>query len=148
MWDETEQQITCPAGLPMRQANRSKDPRCDGRFVYELRYEQSPDHCAGCSLADVCLAVNSKRRTIRRLENQKLLDEQASKMNSERGRASIRQRSIQVERRHGDRKKHRGGRELHGSGLSRVSAETGLIVLAQNSLTLYTQRKNAFDAPP
>lgn len=144
-WDETEQQMTCPAGLPMRQVNRSKDPRGDGRFVYELRFEQSPDHCDGCPLADQCLAVNSKRRTIRRLENQKLLDEQAAKMDSDRGRTSVRRRSIQVERRYGDSKKHRGGRDFRGCGLSRATAETGLIVMAQNSLALYNLRKTTRD---
>lgn len=135
-WDETGQQMTCPAGLPMRQVNRSKDPRGEGRFVYELRFEQAVDHCDGCLLAEQCLAVGSKRRTIRRLENQKLLDEQTAKMDSERGRTSIRRRSIQIERRYGDSKKHRGGREVHGSGLSRATAETGLRVLAQNSLVI------------
>lgn len=135
-WDESGQQMTCPAGLPMRQVNRSKDPRGEGRFVYELRFEQAVDHCDGCLLAEQCLAVGSKRRTIRRLENQKLLDEQTAKMDSERGRTSIRRRSIQIERRYGDSKKHRGGREVHGSGLSRATAETGLRVLAQNSLVI------------
>ena len=144
-WEETRQQMTCPAGLPMRRVNRSKDPRSDDRFVYELRFEQSPDHCGSCPLADQCLAVGSKRRTIRRLENQKLLDDQAAKMDSDRGRASVRRRSIQVERRYGDSKKHRGGRAFHGCGLSRVTAETGLMVMAQNSLALYNLRKTACD---
>lgn len=91
-WDETQQQMTCPAGLPMRRASRSKDPRGDGRFVYELRFEQSSDHCCRCPLAHQCLAVDSKRRTIRRLENQNLLDDQAAKMDSDVGRASTRRR--------------------------------------------------------
>lgn len=147
-WDETEQRMTCPAGLPMRRVNRSKDPRSDGRFVYELRFEQSPDRCGECPLADQCLAVDSKRRTIRRLENQKLLDDQAAKMDSEAGRASTRRRSIQIERRYGDSKKHRGGRDFHGCGLSRVTAETGLMVMAQNSLALYNLRKTALDQSP
>lgn len=147
-WEETGQQMTCPAGLLMRRVNRSKDPRGDGRFVYELRFEQSPDHCGGCPLADQCLAVDSKRRTIRRLDNQKLLDEQASKMDSDLGRASVRRRSIQVERRYGDSKKHRGGRDLHGCGLSRATAETGLMVMAQNSLALYNLKKTAYDESP
>ena len=144
-WEQTRQQMTCPAGLAMRQVSRSRDPRGDGRFVYELRFEQSPDHCGGCELADQCLAKGSKRRTIRRLENQKILDDQAAKMDSDRGKASGRRRSIQVERRYADSKKHRGGRDFHGCGLSRVTAETGLLVMAQNSLTLYNLRKTAFD---
>ena len=147
-WDETQQQMKCPAGLLMRRVNRSKDPRSDGRFVYELRFEQSPDRCGGCPLADQCLAVGSKRRTIRRLENQKLLDDQSAKMDSDVGRASVRRRSIQIERRYADSKKHRGGRDFHGCGLSRVTAETGLMVMAQNSLTIYNLRKTSIDGSP
>lgn len=147
-WEETQQQMKCPAGLPMRRVNRSKDPRSDGRFVYELRFEQSPDRCGVCLLADQCLAVDSKRRTIRRLENQKLLDDQAAKMDSDRGRASVRRRAIQIERRYADSKKHRGGRDFHGCGISRVTAETGLMVMAQNSLAIYNLRKTATDDFP
>lgn len=136
-WDKTDQQMSCPSGQPMRQVSRSKDPRGDDRFVIELRFEQSPELCGSCHLADQCLAIGSTRRTLRRLENQDLLDAQARKMDSEAGRASMRRRWIQVERRYGDSKKHRGGREFHGRGLSRVTAETGLMVVAQNCLTLY-----------
>ena len=69
-------------------------------------------------------------------------------MDSDEGRASVRRRSIQVERRHGDSKKHRGGRELHGCGLSRATAETGLTVLAQNALALHNLRKTAGKQSP
>ena len=146
-WDQAKQQIRCPAGHPMRQVSRSKDPRGDDRFVIELRFEQSPLLCGSCPLSDQCLAIGSKRRTLRRLENQDLLDEQARKMDSEDGRASVRRRSIQVERRHGDSKKHRGGRDCHGRGSSRVTAETGLMVVAQNTLTLYNIRKTSLEHP-
>lgn len=147
-WEESRKQMTCPAGLAMRQVSRSKDPRADERFVYELRFEQSPDRCGACRLASECLGVDSKRRTIRRLENKSLLDDQRKKMNSDAGRASVRRRSIQVERRYGDSKKHRGGRDFHGCGLCRVAAETGLLVMAQNSLVLRNLRKNAVNDSP
>ena len=136
-WDASSQQMSCPTGHPMRRVSRSKDPRGDNRFVTELRFEQSAEVCSGCDLADQCLTIGSKRRTLRRLENQDLLDQQALKMDSEAGRESMRRRAIQVERRYGDSKKHRGGREFHGRGIQRVTAETGLLVLAQNSLTLH-----------
>ena len=127
----------------MRQVNRSKDPRADNRFVMQLRFEQSTERCSGCQLAGQCLSTGSKRRTIRRLENQLLLDAQVLKMESDEGRASGRQRKIQVERRYGDSKKHRGGSQLHGRGLRRATAETGLMVVAQNCLTIYNLEKQA-----
>jgi hypothetical protein len=89
--------------------------------------------------------VGAQRRTIRRLENQSQLDDQAAKMDSDRGRESVRRRSIQIERRYADSKKHRGGREFHSCGESRVTTETGLMVMAQNSLAIYHLPKKASD---
>ncbi len=59
------------------------------------------------------------------------------------GLQSGRNRKMRIERRYADSKKHRGGRELHGRGLSRATAETGLMVVAQNTLTLYLLVKRA-----
>lgn len=64
-------------------------------------------------------------------------------MTSEVGVQSSRNRKMRIERRYGDSKKHRGGRELHERGLSRATAETGLMVAAQNLLTLYMLVKRA-----
>ena len=126
----------------MRQVSRSKDPRADDRYVIELRFEQEVSHCAGCAFAAQCLAVGSERRTVRRLENQSVMDEQKKKMASDEGVSSARSRK-RIERRYGDSKLHRGGRELHGRGLSRAAAETGLMVVAQNALTLYLLAKRS-----
>lgn len=142
-WQESSCSLRCPVGHLMRQVSRSKDPRADGRHVIELRFEQDESHCAGCELADRCLAPGSSRRTVRRLEDQSLMDAQKEKMNSEAGLASGRQRKMRIERRYGDSKKHRGGSELHGRGLTRATAETGLMVVAQNCLTLYLLVKRA-----
>ena len=143
MWDEATGSLTCPAGHKMNRVSRSKDPRADDRFVIELRFEQKPALCGACPLAAQCLALGSERRTIRRFENQVVLDELKKKMASEEGVKSNRIRKMRIERRHGDSKHHRGGREFHGRGLSRATAETGLMVVAQNSLTLYLLEKRA-----
>ncbi len=142
-WDESTGSLSCPAGHAMRRVSRSKDPRADDRFVIELRFEQDQDLCAGCELAARCLASNSKRRTVRRLEKQSVMDQQKQKVTGETGIQSVRNRKMRIERRYGDSKKHRGGRELHGRGLSRATAETGLMVVAQNMLTLYMLAKRA-----
>lgn len=142
-WDELTGSLSCPAGHSMRRVSRSKDPRADDRYVIELRFEQEEQHCGGCALAARCLASGSKRRTVRRLENQSVMDAQKAKMASEAGVASGRNRKIRIERRYGDSKKHRGGGQLHGCGLTRATAETGLMVVAQNTLTLYLLVKRA-----
>lgn len=142
-WQESSCSLRCPAGHLMRQVSRSKDPRAEGRQVIELRFEQNESRCAGCELAARCLAPGSRRRTVRRLEDQSLTDAQKEKMKGEAGVASDRQRKMRIERRYGDSKQHRGGSELHGRGLSRSTAETGLMVVAQNCLTLYLLVKRA-----
>ena len=71
------------------------------------------------------------------------MDAQREKMAGDAGSASSRHRKMRIERRYGDSKKHRGGNELHGRNLSRASAETGLMVVAQNCLTLYLLIKRA-----
>jgi hypothetical protein len=142
-WDESTGSLSCPAGHMMRHVSRSKDPRADDRHVIELRFEQDKGRCSNCELAAQCLAAGSQRRTVRRLENQSVIDKQKQKMTSEGGIESGRNRKMRIERRYGDSKKHRGGRELHGRGLSRASAETGLMVVAQNTLTLYLLVKRA-----
>ena len=146
-WDESNRSLHCPAGHSMRHVSRSKDPRADGRHVIELRFEQDESKCAGCALAARCLASGSKRRTVRRLEDQAVMDAQKKKMETEAGTASSRTRKMRIERRYGDSKKHRGGRELHGRGISRAAAETGLMVVAQNVLTLYLLVKRAKPQP-
>ena len=142
-WDEPTSSLSCPAGRTMRRVSRSQDPRSDGRHVIELRFEQEEEHCAGCELAARCLATGSRRRTVRRLEKQSVMDEHKQKMGGNAGVESGRKRKMRIERRYGDSKKHRGGRELHGRGLSRATAETGLMVVAQNTLALYLLVKRA-----
>jgi len=142
-WNQSSASLRCPAGHSMRRVSRSKDPRADGRHVIELRFEQAEDRCVDCELATRCLASGSSRRTVRRLEDQPLMDAQKKKMESDAGVASSRHRKMRIERRYGDSKKHRGGGELHGRGFSRATAETGLMVVAQNCLTLYLLAKRA-----
>lgn len=142
-WDESTGCLSCPAGHGMRRISRSKDPRADGRHVIELRFEQSEERCTGCELSARCLAAGSKRRTVRRLEQQSVMDQQKEKMTAQAGQESCRTRKMRIERRYGDSKQHRGGRDLHGRGLSRATAETGLMVVAQNTLTLYLLQKRA-----
>ncbi|SMP80365.1 Transposase DDE domain-containing protein [Neorhodopirellula lusitana] len=136
-FDESTRELTCPGGHAMKLVREVQAPRADGRRVGELRYEQSVDHCGVCPLADRCLGVNAKRRTISRQSDQAMLEAQKRKMDSPAGKRSGRLRGQVVERRFGDGKKHRGQDAQNGRGLARVQAEVGLLVVAQNTLTLW-----------
>ena len=141
VFEESTRQLTCPGGHTMNLVREVQVPRADGRRVGEIRFEQSVDRCQSCPLARRCLSGNAKRRTVSRLSEQAILDQQQIKMSSEEGKRSQRLRGQVIERRFGDGKKHRGQGVQNGRGLARVRAEVGLLVVAQNTLTLYNLTK-------
>ena len=92
-------------------------------------------------VAPRCLRGRAQRRTVSRQSEQAILDQQAAKMASPAGKRSQRLRGQVIERRFGDGKQHRGQGRQNRRGLHRVKAEVGLLVVAQNTLTLYKLRK-------
>lgn len=145
-FDESTRQMTCPGGHAMKFVKEVQVPRADGRTLGELRFEQSISVCSSCVLADRCFGGKSKRRTVARQSDQRLLDEQQQKMESERGQQSSRLRGQVIERRFADGKLHRNQEVQNGRGLNRVRAEVGLLAVAQNTLTLYNLEKRGANA--
>lgn len=143
MFEESTCCLTCPAGHDMKLVRTAQVPRADGRRLGQYLFEQTVDHCQSCPLADRCLSGKAKRRTVTRQVEQPLLDQQLAKMETDEGKRSQRLRAQVIERRFADGKRHRGQGEQNGRGLSRVRAEIGLLVVAQNTLTLYNLTKNS-----
>jgi hypothetical protein len=142
-FDESTRGLTCPGGHAMKFVKEVQVPRACGRTLGELRYEQSASLCSACSLSTRCLGDKSKRRTVSRQSEQRILDAQQKKMLSDEGVKSQRLRGQVIERRFADGKLHRNQDEQNGRGLCRVRAEVGLLVVAQNTLTLYNLEKHA-----
>jgi hypothetical protein len=142
-FDSSTGELRCPAGHAMQLMRTVEIPRACGRTVPELRFEQSVEYCSVCPLAAQCLGDRSKRRTISRQKDQHILDAQKEKMSGEAGRRSRGKRGRSVERSFGDGKLHRNQSRQHGRGMSRVRSEVGLLVLAQNTLTLYNREKRS-----
>lgn len=142
-----QSRCVCPAGHEMRKRACSEKPRADGRTVTEVRYEQSVDRCGNCPLASRCLKAGSKLRSVARLEGQELLDAQREKMSGEAGRAWARLRGQTIERLFGDGKRHRNQNRQNGRGILRVTAEVGLLVVAQNTLRIYNLRQARENKP-
>jgi len=140
-FDELTRQMTCPAGHEMKFVKKVQVARADGRTLGELRFEQSANVCSGCELASRCFESKSKRRSVSRQSEQHILDAQKEKMASAEGLSSQRLRAQVVERRFADGKQHRNQDVQNGRGLTRVRAEVGLLVVAQNTLTLYNLEK-------
>lgn len=143
-WNEDQRTYRCPAGHELDYKGKQQKQRYGGRQVIEHRYHCRAEHCQGCPLASGCVKNADRGRWIKRLEGQELLDAQREKMDSEAIKASYRERSQVIERAFGDARRHRDFNRFHGRHPWRAATETGLLVLAQNLLTLdRLQRRNA-----
>lgn len=139
-WMPDEFSYRCPAGHPLTHKGRERRSRRNSEFVIEHRFQCEPEICQSCPLAAQCLRPGSSSRTVKRLEGQETLEAHQLKMATPEAKAIQRLRGSLVERTFGDAKRHRQFNRLHGHGLARAKAETGLVTLAQNLLTLHRLR--------
>jgi transposase len=127
----------CPQKHPLDYVGKSHKRRRNDQFVTEHRFHCSPEHCRGCKDASGCVRDPNKGRTLKQLEGQEILDAHREKMQDPEIKDRYKIRGQVIERAFGDAKRHRNVRQLHGRGLHRATAEVGLLVLAQNILTLH-----------
>lgn len=140
-WSPEEQLFICPQGHKLEPCHREHTPRRDGELLMATCYRCSPTHCTTCPLRSNCVDNPQKGRIIKRLDGQELVDAHQEKMKSERAKELYKLRGQVIERAFADLKQHRGGRRLHGYGRVRARVDIGLLVLAQNFLTITRLRK-------
>ena len=140
-WSPEEQMFLCPEGHKMEPCHRERVPRRDGESLMATCYRCSPLHCTSCLRRSNCVDNPQKGRVIKRLDGQELVDAHQEKMKSERAKDLYKLRGQIIERAFADVKQHRGGRRLHGYGPARARVDVGLLVLAQNFLTIIRLRK-------
>ena len=145
-FDAEQNSYQCPAGHDLSYKGRERKQRHGDQSLWESRYRCEPVHCQGCPLAAQCLRLGSSSRTIKRLEGQELLDAQRARMNDPSVQLRYALRGQTVELGFADAKSHRGLRRFHGRGINRASAETGLLVLAQNLLRLDRLQRDAVNS--
>lgn len=131
-WVEEKQTYRCPQGFDLNYIDRTRKQRHSGHTIWEYRYRASVENCQTCPLKSQCLRPGNSKRTIKKLEDQELLDNQRKKMADPQVQARYRIRGQVIERSFGDTKGNRRHFRFHGRGLSRASTETGLLVLSQN----------------
>ncbi len=141
VWLADEQTFQCPQGHQLVHEFREKLHRHAGRYVISHRYRCPPEFCLACPLRNRCATNPATGRTVKRLEGQELLDSQQEKMQREEVKAVYRRRGQTVERPFADAKRNRSFARFHGRGLARGRAEVGLLVMAQNLLTIHRLRK-------
>ena len=139
-WLADEQAYVCPQGHRLELEESWREKRVGGS-VKVWRYRCPPEHCQGCPLQPRCATKPGSGRSVTRQEHEELIEALRSRMATPEAKALYRLRSQKVELVNGDWKQHRQLRRFSARGLKRVRCEVGLIVLAQNLLTLLTEEK-------
>ncbi|MFM7058676.1 MAG: IS1182 family transposase [Planctomycetota bacterium] len=129
-YDAVKNHYVCPQGKVLKYEGREQKSRRGDEELTQYRFGCDQVHCGHCPLAQHCLGPGAKRRTIRRNDNQEILDAQKEKMNDPETLKRYAQRGKSVELAFADAKSHRNFHRFHGRGLAVAHAECGLMVLA------------------
>jgi transposase len=146
VWRPEEQTYRCPRGYDLQHIRQQRKARRQGESVVIHQYQCPAEYCRTCPLSNRCVKNPNKGRIVTRVEGEEFLEAHRRRMETPEAKALRKIRGQVVERSFGDAKAHRGLRKLHGRGLLRAKAEVGLVVLAQNALTLHRLRKIATKA--
>jgi hypothetical protein len=142
-WLADQNAYRCPQGHLLHQFSRQTVTRRESEELQETRYRCDTELCAACPLKAQCCPQSKQGRQIKRLEGEELLVEHQQRMQAPEAKQLRRQRGSVIERAFADMKQHRNVRRLHSRGKSRVEAEIGLLVLAQNLITLRRLKQRA-----
>jgi hypothetical protein len=96
------------------------------------QYRCPPEHCRAGPLAARCTKAPERGRTIKRGDEEELVEALRRRMGEESGRAIYRLREATVEPAYAAFKAHRGLTRFHGVGLDRAKAQIGSLVLRHN----------------
>jgi len=135
VWQAAQQVYVCPQGQRLELEESWLEKRVDGK-VRVWRYRCASEHCLGCPLQPRCTKTPAKGRAVQRLEHEELVEGLRARMSTAAAKELYRLRSQNVELINGDIKQHRKLRRFSGSGLLRIAAEVGLLVLAHNLVVL------------
>ncbi|MFN6106835.1 MAG: IS1182 family transposase [Planctomycetaceae bacterium] len=137
VWLPDERTYRCPQGHKLQFDYREKVPRRSGeKNVYRNRYRCATEHCQMCPLKAQCCPKTKTGRTVKRFDNEELIEAHRAKMQTAEAKTLNRQRGAIIERAFGDMKAHRNLRRFHGRGRARAHAEIGMVVLVANLITL------------
>lgn len=126
----------CPAGQRLGLRERIKVRRQNDEYLMESRYQSKEEVCRACLLAKDCLTGKGRRRNIKRLDGQELLDAHRQKMALPEYQELYKLRCQTVELAHADCKGNRRMTRFHGRGQKRTRTELGLMVIATNLMRI------------
>lgn len=138
-WLSNEQVYICPQGHRMPYAGPGQQKR-SGPGTVLLRFYRCPaTYCMACPQASQCTPRPDQGRTVSRSQYEELVEALRERMDRAEAKVLYRRRSRTVELTAADWKEHRKLRRFSGRGLTRATCQIGLIVLAQNLLTIPAQ---------
>jgi transposase len=131
-WDEAAREYRCPQGQALPFKGVPNRPRSRQRTERLELYQAAPATCAACPQKAQCCPKSRSGRHRHRSEHEALIEAHRHKMATPEAKALYKRRGPTVEPSFGDAKQHRGFRRVHGRGLDKAKAQTGLTVLAHN----------------
>ena len=135
----------CPQGNVLSFRNRTAKQKANGEYVPLEIYQADPSECACCPLRLNCVRGGSGARTVRRQEQEELIDALKERMKTPEAKKKYHDRGCTVERRFADVKTHRGLQRFSGRTPERADAQVGLTILAHNLQTLDKLRQRSQD---
>jgi transposase len=138
----------CPEGKRLIRRERTTKQKADGSYFAVEIYQADPADCAACRLKAACVQGRSAARTVRRQENEELIEELQERMKTPEAKARYVQRCCTVERRFADLKTHRGLQRFSGQTQERADAQVGFTVLAHNLRILGKLRARRSEPTP
>ena len=140
-YDEASHSYSCPAGhaMPYRQSETRR--QVSGDVVYE-RFIVDADVCKQCPLIVACLN-GAKKKTIRRLVGQEIVDAQKAKMTDSVALASRVMRAKTVERTNADIKERISLRRFGAIGMAGAKTCISTVAMVLNLMTLRTLLRKA-----
>jgi transposase len=140
-WLDEEQTYRCPQGHRLDYQGKQRKRRRGERHVVERRFHCAPRHCCACPLRQRCVRNPGTGRTVKRFEGEELVDAHRQRMTTPEAQRRKRLRGQTIERCFADAKAHRNSRRLTSRGLQRARTEVGLVMLAQNAMTVARLRQ-------
>ena len=126
----------CPIGkpMPLKQTVHANNPDKATQWIYECQA------CHECPFQQDCAKGRSGKRTITRTEADPIREAMRTKVQSDEGKASYRQRKAIVEPAWGEIKECQGFRQFHLRGEDNVEGEFVLLALSYNLRKLHSAK--------
>ncbi len=146
VYDEDSDCYWCPEGKKLPYANTTNE-RLHGRTRQRRRYKASADDCRGCSLQNLCVQRNTRRRTITSEQHESLRTAHAKKMATTQAQETYARRRHPGERPFAVIKQHLGARRFLLRGLEQVRQEWLWLSSAFNLHRLLGLIRSGVDPP-